>query len=167
MKMRVYMITDTNETMRYIGSTKQTLSQRMTVHRSNYRRWKENKTQNYCASFSLFDTCGINNCQILLLHEMEGDSKDAIRIIEHHYISETECVNKRGAYRSEEQLRNYQLNYQPKYRAENREKLNAYARTKITCECGREITRGALATHRHTSRHKRFLSAMNNVANTL
>jgi hypothetical protein len=167
MKMRVYLITDTNETMRYIGSTKQTLSQRMTVHRSNYRRWKQSKTQNYCASFQLFDECGIENCQILMLYEMEGDSKDAIRIIEHRYIKEMDCVNKRGAYRSEEQLRNYQLIYQPKYRAENREKLKAYARTRITCECGIEVSRGFLPTHRHTEKHRRFLSAMNNLATTL
>ena len=51
----------------YIGSTsKEYLSQRLTKHRSEYNRWKKNKT-NFIRSYSLFDKYGIENCKIIMM----------------------------------------------------------------------------------------------------
>jgi len=60
----------------YFGSTtKQHLSQRMDSHRKDYKRWKEGK-RNYVSSFSLFEKYGLENCKIILLDNVNANSKD-------------------------------------------------------------------------------------------
>jgi hypothetical protein len=79
----------------YIGSTtKQYLSQRMDTHRSDYKRYKVGKS-NFITSFKLFDKYGLENCDILLLENVNATNKDELRTREAYYIRNLECVNKK------------------------------------------------------------------------
>jgi len=78
----------------YIGSTtKEYLSQRMTMHRYRYKAWK-NEKYHRITSFELFDEYGIDNCNIILLELCPCNTKDELTSRESHYIRTLNCVNK-------------------------------------------------------------------------
>ena len=78
----------------FIGSTtKEYLSQRMTAHRSDYRKYLNGKGSNI-TSFKLFAKYGIENCNIILLESVNANTKDELLAREAHYIKTITCVNK-------------------------------------------------------------------------
>lgn len=78
----------------YIGSTtKQYLSQRMTAHRYDYKRYLDGKRENV-TSFKLFEKYGVDNCIIILLESVNANSKDELLAREAHYIKSVACVNR-------------------------------------------------------------------------
>jgi tRNA nucleotidyltransferase/poly(A) polymerase len=91
---KIEPICDHDEGDIYIGSTtKQYLSQRMDTHRSNYKRWKNNKC-NKVQVFELFDKYGVSNCQIVLIETVNVETNDELLAREKHYIKSVKCVNK-------------------------------------------------------------------------
>jgi len=74
----------------YIGSTTQTLSKRMSGHRSSYNH-------KYISSSILFDKYGIEHCKIELICNFPCETKDELNREEGRYIRERECVNKNVA----------------------------------------------------------------------
>ena len=94
---KVYKICDVNENLVYIGSTTKTLSQRMSGHRSTYKR--KEKTSNWSV-FKIFDEYGVDNCKILLLELFPCNSRDELSAREGHFILNLICVNKNIAGRS-------------------------------------------------------------------
>ena len=78
----------------YIGSTSlPLLSTRMANHRSGYKRWKGGKGKK-TTSYDLFEKYGVENCQILLLENVNATNKDELAAREGHWIRNTACVNK-------------------------------------------------------------------------
>jgi hypothetical protein len=62
----------------YIESTtKKLLSQRMSEHRPQYKRWKDGLTNNVM-SYTIFEKYGIDNCEIILLEVVNCKSKDEL-----------------------------------------------------------------------------------------
>ena len=75
----------------YIGATtKTTLAQRLTQHRSLFKQWKEGKT-NYTTSFKIIEQ---DNFVISLIEECPCNSKDELSARENYYIRTIDCVNK-------------------------------------------------------------------------
>lgn len=78
----------------YIGSTtKEYLSQRMTAHRYNYKKYLEGKCNNV-TSFKLFAKYGVDNCNIILLESVNANTKDELHAREAYHIKSVACVNK-------------------------------------------------------------------------
>jgi len=77
----IYCIEDIND-LKYVGSTKQTLTTRLSQH-----RWKKyNDNNNFCSSKKL----NLYNCIIYPLEECEqSESKDR----ERYWINKIECIN--------------------------------------------------------------------------
>ena len=91
---KIYKIESTLGDKIYIGSTSKTqLSQRMTTHRRDYKRWKVGKVR-MITSFQLFEEYGVENCKIVLLEDCQCETKDQLTAREAHYIRTLECVNK-------------------------------------------------------------------------
>jgi hypothetical protein len=68
----------------YIGSTtKKILSQCMSEHRSQYKRWKDGLTNNVMP-YTIFEKYGIDNCEIILLEVVNCKSKDELNAREKH-----------------------------------------------------------------------------------
>ena len=114
----------------YIGSTtKQYLSQRMTAHRNGYKRWKAEKCTRV-TSYDLFDTYGIENCQIVLIEIFPCNSKDELHSREAFYIRSMTCVNKYIPDRTDEEYRegrkDIKKEYDTKYRELNSERKKAW-----------------------------------------
>lgn len=120
------IIADNDETqIAYIGSTlEKQLSRRMSYHRSDYTAFKEGTKTHFTSSFILFDEFGIQNCKIVLLQSYEVSSKDELRAREQEWIDKIPNCNKNKAFRTEEQKKEYQRNYDKQYAIDNHEKIS-------------------------------------------
>ena len=158
---KIYKITHGDET--YYGSTTLSLRERMTIHKSSYKRWK-NGVGNKCRSFTLFDKYGFENCPIKLVEDYSCQTKKELDIREDWYIKNMECINENAAHRTKEEY----LEQKRQYRQDHKEKISEYhiqhyqankevilekQKEKIVCECGRECRKSDIAKHRRTKRH--------------
>lgn len=113
MKGIIYEIkcNETNEI--YIGSTTQSIKQRMKTHRRD----------NICISKQIIER---NNYSVNILEELEFiDIKD-LRIREQYYIDTTICINKINSYRSYEESLEYQKEYYEINKNEIKDKMKEY-----------------------------------------
>ena len=100
--VNIYKITDCNR-LCYIGSTKQTVEQRLTDHR--YHKNNKCKTKRPCSSCQL----DLENCQIEVLETCDNEIRYER---EGYWIQNTECVNIVKMYRDYKKRRDewYQEN---------------------------------------------------------
>lgn len=124
----------------YIGSTTRPLSERMNDHRKEYKRNKHTKN---CATKTLFDKHGVENCKIELIEDYPCERKEQLERREGEIQRERVCVNKCIAGRkpveyyqenkelfSEKWIKYYEANkekileYHQQYREANRELIN-------------------------------------------
>ena len=80
-KSKIYKIVNNVDDKIYIGSTTQPLYKRINDHRKRYR----STVPNQYATKELFDTYGINNCQIVLIEEIEVHNVEEERKIEREW----------------------------------------------------------------------------------
>ena len=113
----------------YIGSTTQTLSQRMAEHRTRYKHWKKTGKR-YTTSFTIFEET--DNYRIELIKLCPCNSKMELHRTEGKYILEMNCINKRVAGRTDKQY--YEQNKDKisqrhkQYRKANKETINQKAK---------------------------------------
>lgn len=153
----------------YIGSTtKQYLSQRMDSHRLNYRKYVKSNGNPITCFTKIFDKYGIENCQIILLENVNATSRDELTAREAFYIKSMKCVNKyvplrtRKEYVTEtdynkkyyEKNKNDILEKNKEYRLKNKEILAEKEKEKTTCICGCLIQKKKLLCHMRTKKHK-------------
>ena len=157
----------------YIGSTtKKYLSSRMVEHRQSYKRWKNGQT-NKTMSFELFEKYGLENCDIVLIENVNVNTKDELFAREKHYIKTLKCVNKLVPGRTKKE--NYEDNKErilesqkqyyndnkealkiklKKYREKNKDTLNLKKGLKFHCEiCNGNYTRSHKARHLNSKLH--------------
>ena len=84
---KIYKITDFGFNICYIGSTIQPLSKRFGHHKGTYRT-------SPCASASIFETYGANNCKITLVESYPCENREQLKAREGYHIENTDCVNK-------------------------------------------------------------------------
>ena len=107
---KIYCIEDIND-LKYVGKTKQNLSDRFHKHKSDYRSGKN------CSSCKL----NLYNCIIYPLEECE---EDLVKEKEQYWIDNIDCVNKINAIRKitiQEYNKQYFIKNQEKIRQKNRE----------------------------------------------
>ena len=92
-KGKIYKIVDNGYSKMYIGSTIQSLANRMSRHRKDYLRYKDGKPVSYTSSYVLFDDFGVENCKIELVEVFPCNSKEELRKQEGVHIKSNECVN--------------------------------------------------------------------------
>lgn len=161
----------------YIGSTtKEFLSQRMVLHRSDYKRWKAGLCGKVM-SYDLFDEYGIENCKIVLIESFPCKSKDEKNAREGFHIKNTICVNRMIAGRTfkdryEENKGEFiarskvwaeankeKVNgYKAEYYERNKEKIKERQASQVyECECGLNIRRRHKQEHFRSQKHKLFV----------
>jgi hypothetical protein len=89
----------------YIGSTtKDYLSSRMCSHRSIYNTFlKNHKKGNNTTCSILFEKYGVDNCNIILIENVNASSSDELKAREAFYIQSMICVNRNVPLRTREQ----------------------------------------------------------------
>jgi len=176
----------------YIGSTtKNTLAERMTRHRSHYKGWKKGEKNNL-SCFKIFDKYGIENCFIYLIESFPCNSKDELNAREGHYIKTLTCVNRciagqtRKEYRKihmphllQKQRENYDDEAKAKKKAyveahkeeialkkkEFTEKNHEKIYEKHICNCGGSYSNNSRGHHLKTGLHKNYLVNLENPIN--
>jgi UPF0288 family protein (methanogenesis marker protein 3) len=71
-----------------------------------------------------------------------------------HYISQTED-GAACSHTKEEYVKQKRREWLDK----NKEKINARAYGRVTCECGEEVQRGKILRHKRTTKHKKKIAA--------
>lgn len=77
----------------YIGSTKNSLSKRLSVHRCYFNKYLDGNKKQYCSSFKVMK---YSNIEIEQIEEVEYEKKKDLRDKEYEYIMKNRdmCVNK-------------------------------------------------------------------------
>jgi hypothetical protein len=176
---KIYKIEDVGGNLCYIGSTtKQYLSQRMTWHRGDYKKWLAGKG-NKITVMDIFEKYGVENCKIVLIELYPCNSKDELHKREAHFIKTLDCVNKciPGRTRAEyeevnkakikEEKRLWHENNKEKVKArvlQNKDKIKANNRIKINCDCGIIHQKGGRSHHIKSLHHINYIQMqINNV----
>ena len=177
---KIYKITDINYSKCYIGSTCESLSQRMAQHRRNYRH-HFNNPEKTMTSFKLFEEYGIENCKIELLENYPCQNKEELLQREGYYIQSCDCLNRCVAGRSPKE---YKKEYNPKnqekikeclkqwyeknsekqkqkakeYREQNKDTISEKCKETVQCCCGAVITKYKLKRHETSKKHQYFIN---------
>jgi len=151
----------------YFGSTtKKTLAERMTKHRSDYKAWNSKKQYaNNMTTFKLFDKYGVENCKIILVESFPCKTKDELTQRESHYIRTMNCVNwivpdrtvKEYSVMYREENKVVLSEYDKKYKENNKEALALKGSVSHVCECGKTYTQCHKHRHENTIFHKKWL----------
>lgn len=113
-KGKIYkIVVDTQKEYKpYVGSTIQTLSNRMSEHRSGYKYKK-----NICSSFDLFERFGVDKCKIFLIEEYPCNTYEQLLSRERYWFDNIECCNKIRPFITKEE----EIEHDKKYHEQNRE----------------------------------------------
>ena len=92
---KVYKIISSQTDLIYIGSTAQTLAQRMTTHRYEYKKFlNDNKIY-----VSFFEILKYDDAKIILIEKYECTDKEELHKYEQNHIdTKSNCCNKYKAY---------------------------------------------------------------------
>ena len=185
---KIYKLVSDKLDLVYYGSTTRTLKQRLTCHKSNYKRYLKGKT-NYGTSFELLE---LGDARIILVEDFPCERKEDLLARERFYIESNTCVNKNIPGRTEKEWREknkeillekrreyikqnseklkkefkewannnkeHNKEIHKKYYQDNREKISERRRRKLTCECGRVISFGSKAKHKKSLIHQELIS---------
>lgn len=136
----VYVLVAPNIGCHYIGSTKNSVVDRVSVHKSNYRQWLK-IGGNCCSSKQIFK-------DIDWYHEIisvaEYETIEDLRKEESAWagMMETECVNKNSSGGIDDMKE-----YHSKYYAKTKNK-------KRKCGCGSVVKYYGLSSHKNTKKHR-------------
>ena len=175
---KIYKVISDCGNLIYVGSTtKPYLSTRLAQHKSLYKSYKKQSKDNKITVFRLFDEYEPENCQIILIENVNCNSKNELHARERYYIESLDCVNKNIPCRlgkeyyykeyykeynkvNEEKMKEYQkeyydnnkeskLQYLKEHYQQNKDKFNE----KHSCECGGKYTQGNKSHHFSSQRH--------------
>jgi len=127
---KVYKIWSLETEKIYVGSTSDTLSNRFCRHKSEYKKWKQDKTLNICTSYILFDEVGVDNCKIELVKNFPCNSKTELNREEGKVMREYKhlIVNRRLAGRTQKEYNEEHKEEKKEYRDEHKEEIKEYSK---------------------------------------
>ena len=143
---KIYKIVDNTNGNVYIGSTCQTLKNRLSHHKSNYKAYLKGLYSNITS----FDIIKNDNYKIELLENCNTKTKQELFEREKYYIQNNSCVNKIIPSGTQKKT-------QKEYRDANKDKLNE----KNICICGGKYTHKHKTTHLKSAKHLNFLENNN------
>tara|TARA_R110000803_G_scaffold4780_1_gene15988 strand:- start:302 stop:730 length:429 start_codon:yes stop_codon:yes gene_type:complete len=127
---------------KYYGSTKSTLSIRMNHHKSSLN----------CSSKEILLR---DDYVVYTLHQY--DTIEEARLKEDWYIDNNECINERRVFRTDEERKQYNIQYCKIYRQKNKQQISEKESKKVECEFCKFIGRkGDLRRHQRSKRCKQF-----------
>jgi len=117
---KIYKIVSPSTDKIYIGSTTQTLAQRLGKHIKNYKDYTNNNINKYITSFEIIK---LGDYSIVLLEECNFNNKEQLRQREGYYIKlyNDVCVNNRIAGRTKTEYRNDNKDKSKQYYTDNKE----------------------------------------------
>jgi hypothetical protein len=150
---RIYKIFCNETGECYYGSTEQTLSRRLSVHKKDYKSWKKAE-RGYVSSYKIIER---GNFTISLMEEGDFENKDFMKARERHYIENNECVNKNVPNRTKKEY--YEANkeniaeQQKQYNEANKEHITE--KKKEYYEANKERITEQIKEYREAHREQR------------
>ena len=132
----IYKIVDNTNGNVYVGSTIQTLKERLNRHKTNFRNGC------YCSSQEILKQ---GNYKIVLIKDFDCNSLIELETEETKYQRNMVCINKRIARLTDEE------------RKQNKTNIKWF--DKINCDCGGTYTRKNKTQHNKTTKHKKYLKS--------
>lgn len=180
-KGKIYKINCSENDLVYYGSTIRTLKYRLAGHKQDYKGYLKGKFS-YMTSYEIVK---YSTAVIELVEEFPCNTKKELHQRERHYIENNTCVNKvipnrtHKEYREDnreeinkknnEYMKEYmkknkkeKKEYDIKYRKKNQQKIRERQKKKITCDCGKEITKLHILRHKKSNFHITTLFNINN-----
>jgi len=159
---KIYKIIDNINGNIYIGSTIQTLNQRLNGHKYDYNRYLNNK-HNYVTSCDIIKN---NDYRIELIKYVIYKDKKELHQRERYYIENNICVNKCIPFRTQKEYnKQYKINnkeHSKQYYIDNKEYLKEYdkerKKIKYNCECGTIVSQARKARHFKSKKHINFMN---------
>ena len=169
---KIYKIVDNTNGDIYIGSTIQTLNERLAGHKEKYKAFiNNNNGYNYC--FKILEN---NDYHIELLMDYPCNSKKELETKEREYIENNLCINKNIPTRTIKEWKEFnreKIDLQNKiWYEKNREKVleqqkiyhkniqSKRRKQKITCECGAIVSKGYLLEHKKSQKHINYINSL-------
>ena len=157
---KIYKIIDNSNGNIYIGSTTHKyLSQRLVKHRYAYKLYLEG-CKKYMTSFKILEN---GDYDIMLLENVNCETKDQLYVRERYYIETLECVNmvvpgrtKQEYYGDNKQMVCENVN---QYYKNNKEAINERLSQIIDCECGSTYTHCHKLRHCKSKKHQTFINS--------
>ena len=152
-KTQIYKLySPLNPTEVYIGATSNTLSKRLSKHKTNYRVFMEGYNISFCSAYNILDNMGMLNDDVTieLVEKFPCNTLQEKGMRERYWINEYKnkgytVVNERVPVRT---VREYQL-----------DKYDELSKP-IECECGGTYTKFSKSAHIHTKRHKKHFNIL-------
>jgi hypothetical protein len=164
--INIYEIICWTTGLRYIGSTKLSLRERLRDHKNRVN------TRNNTSKYVLFH----NNYEIYLLEKCNLENR---KNREDYYIRHTDCVNYRGEIKNRKEIsKKYSDSEKGKAKKNQWIKLNkdklkiqkdkyklgdvykAYRTLKVICSCGIEILKTNMRQHEKSKKHQNYLNSL-------
>ena len=135
---KIYKIKSSKTDNVYIGSTTKTLKQRLSKHKSDYKRYV-NGSYHFITSFEILKH---DDAIIELIEEKQFKDKNEMYLRERHFIENTKCINssKRPTITHDEGKRE---------------------RENIKCACGSSYKNGQQKRHNRTQKHMNHMKTIN------
>jgi len=151
----------------YIGSTANWKARNYThKHRCNnendkgynYKVYKTIRANGGWCNFKMIQIGTADQLTVRQAEEIEDEYRVQLKATmngKRCYLSEEQKREQKREYRKEyyEANEEYFKEKQKEYRTNNKDKVNANASQKISCECGCEIRQDNLSTHKKTQKH--------------
>ena len=174
-KGKIYRLVCNNTGQQYIGSTIQSLSQRLGNHKAAYKAFLEGKPTDKLTAFSILSE---NNFEMILIEEYPCENKNQLERRERYFIQTMFCLNKNKP----EQTREERIEYHQQYRKDHKDEIlkskidyrqkhkEEIAKSKIDyrqkhkeeitaltrCECGGHYQHKSRSTHFKTIKHTSY-----------
>ena len=153
-KGKIYKIVDNTNNNIYIGSTCQSLKTRLSVHKSDYKRFLKGLYHNVTS----FDILKNNNYKIELLEDCNIKTKQELLARERYFIKNNNCLNKYIPGNLDD--KGIQQ-YQKEYYNDNKNELTIKKKEKFICQCGGKYTRCHKSQHINSNKHQKYLESQN------
>jgi predicted GIY-YIG superfamily endonuclease len=140
---QIYKLTS-EKGLTYFGSTRKPLSERLSRHKSEYKRYLRGENCRL-TSFRLFEE-DMNSVTITLMESIMSDDIKEVHKLERKYIDSNECVNKMHPTRTHAE-----------YKQIHKDFLKNKALNIHMCECGSKYTHVHKKRHERSQKHKRFI----------
>jgi hypothetical protein len=115
---KIYRITSSNSTQCYIGSTCDPLKDRLSEHKSGYKRFCDGKDR-FVTSFTLFQAGG--EVEIFLIEDFPCNDKKQLLTRERFFVESEDCINKYRPIITKEEYKKEQRENQREYQQKRKQ----------------------------------------------
>jgi len=141
----IYKIYDNTNGNIYYGSTKESVSRRMTKHRNNYKRYIIEGKGNYTKSFDIFRNMDYSYS---VVEKVEFNDKYELKTKERFYIENNECINKEIPNRTMKEYNQDKKEHYKEWREKNKDRISEKRKKKGKCpNCDKEMRLNNIPRH--------------------